>query len=72
MATIKLIKVESNLLDKISFTKLLSIFTKSIGAFFKNSREEYLLLKEMDLDCIQGYYFGAPVEENVITEKLKA
>lgn len=36
------------------------------------TEEEYLLLKEMDLDCIQGYYFGAPVEENVITEKLKA
>lgn len=32
------------------------------------TEEEYKLLKKMGLDCIQGYYFGKPMEETDFTK----
>lgn len=34
------------------------------------TEKEYELVQKMQLDCIQGYYFGKPVSENEITERL--
>lgn len=34
------------------------------------TEEEYDFLKKMQLDCIQGYYFGRPVEPQVITKMI--
>ena len=34
--------------------------------------EEYEMLKKMELDCIQGYYFGKPMSKNAIRNKISA
>lgn len=35
------------------------------------TEDEYNFLKKMNLDCIQGYYFGKPVTESEITRQLE-
>ena len=36
------------------------------------TEEEYNFLKPLQLDCIQGYYFGRPVEPEEITRRIRA
>ncbi len=81
-APIDLVKIDRSFVRDILSSRFDSAFINFIVAICHDvnikvcqegveTEEEYQLLKEMDLDCIQGYYFGAPAEETQITERLK-
>lgn len=82
-APIDLVKIDRSFVKDILCSKFDSAFITFIVAICHDvniqvcqegveTAEEYELLREMKLDCIQGYYFGAPMDEDMITEKLKA
>lgn len=82
-APIDLVKIDRSFMRDILNSKFDSAFIKFIVAICHDAdilvcqegvetEEEYELLKEMGLDCIQGYYFGRPAEKTVITERLEA
>lgn len=81
-APIDLVKIDRSFMKDILCSRFDSAFITFIVAICHDvdvkvcqegveTEEEYELLRQMGVDCIQGYYFGKPMEEDTITEKVK-
>lgn len=82
-APIDLVKIDRSFLKDILYSRFDSAFITFIVEICHDvnikvcqegveTLEEYEILKKMELDCIQGYYFGKPMSKNAIRNKISA
>lgn len=82
-APIDLVKIDRSFLKDILYSRFDSAFITFIVEICHDvnikvcqegveTLEEYEMLKKMELDCIQGYYFGKPMSKNAIRNKISA
>lgn len=80
-APVDVVKIDRGFVKDILHSRFDAAFISFVAAMCRDAgirvclegvetREEYAFVKKMELDCIQGFYFGRPQEAEKISAKL--